>query len=150
MTDFNQQDAQAAAIATMPGAVATLFSTYPAQALPHLLTIRQYVFDISEQRKLGAVTESLKWQQPSYQVAKGSPVRIGVSRAPADSVLIFCHCQTKLVDTFRQRFSDCLIFHGNRAIELSLKQPLPKAPLMACLTLALTYHQVKHLPLLGW
>ncbi|RJG40220.1 DUF1801 domain-containing protein [Motilimonas pumila] len=134
----------------MPTDVAAHFSTFPAQALPHLLTIRQWLFDISEQQELGVVKECLKWQEPSYQVAHGSPIRLDFKPRQPDSVSIFFHCQTKLIDTFRQRFSDCLFFHGNRAIELPLKQPLPKAPLMACLTLALTYHQVKHLPLLGW
>lgn len=62
---------------------------------------------------------------------------------------LFFNCQTKLVDTFRELYSDSLEFQGNRAIILSLSAPLPEASIKTCLELALTYQKRKNLPLLG-
>ena len=50
---------------------------------------------------------------------------------------------------FRELYAEELEFQGNRAIILSLSQPLPEAVIKHCLELALTYQQRKHLPLLG-
>jgi hypothetical protein len=62
---------------------------------------------------------------------------------------LFFHCQTKLVDTFRELYSDTLVFEGNRAIILNLKALFPEPQLKHSITLALTYRNIKHLPLLS-
>lgn len=62
---------------------------------------------------------------------------------------LYFNCQTKLVDTFRQLYESELEFQGNRAIVMNITQPLPEKELRHCLTLALTYKRVNHLPLLG-
>ncbi|GAA59686.1 hypothetical protein P20652_1550 [Pseudoalteromonas sp. BSi20652] len=45
--------------------------------------------------------------------------------------------------------SHTLTFEGNRAIVLNSEKPLPEHPVKECIKLALTYHKVKRLPLLG-
>ncbi len=52
---------------------------------------------------------------------------------------VYFHCQTNLVDTFRELYPD-LKYSGNRAILLDAKDKLPEAELRHCVGLALTYH----------
>lgn len=46
-------------------------------------------------------------------------------------------------------YPDTFEFEGNRAIVLRETTELPVAPLKHCISLALTYHRRKKLPLLG-
>ena len=56
---------------------------------------------------------------------------------------------TSLVDTFRELYGDVFMFEGNRAIVFGEADEIPVAELKHCISLALTYHRVKRLPLLG-
>ena len=98
---------------------------------------------------LGKLEESLKWWEPSYSAHSGSPVRMDWKQKSPDHYYLFFNCQTKLVDTFRELYGEKLEFEGNRAIVLTLSEPVPEAVIKSCLTLALTYQQRKDLPLLG-
>ncbi len=113
--------------------------------------LRNIVLTIASELKLGGeVEESLKWGGgPSYSVKTGSPVRMDWKQKTPSRYYLFFNCQTKLVDTFRELYSDSLEFQGNRAIILSLSAPLPEASIKTCLELALTYQKRKNLPLLG-
>ena len=57
---------------------------------------------------------------------------------------------TVLVATFREILRDRLAFGGNRELILSLYDPLPVHEVSLCLAMALRYHQITHLPLLGF
>jgi hypothetical protein len=57
---------------------------------------------------------------------------------------MFFHCQTDLVDTFRELYPK-LSYSGNRAILLDAGKKLPEAELRHCVALALTYHLRKRL-----
>jgi hypothetical protein len=46
-----------------------------------------------------------------------------------------------LLDDFRERFPGAFTYEKNRAILLDAREMLPKAPLSACLGMALTYHR---------
>ncbi|WP_219703620.1 DUF1801 domain-containing protein [Marinomonas lutimaris] len=133
----------------MNKAVQIRFDEYPENARIRLEELRSLVFRIAAELELGDVQESLKWGEPSYSVKVGSPLRMDWKPSSPDHYYLFFHCQTKLVDTFRELYGDVLEFQGNRAIVLSLFSPLPEATIKHCLELALTYHQRKHLPLLG-
>lgn len=133
----------------MNKAVQIRFDEYPENASIRLEELRSLVFRIAAELELGDVQESLKWGEPSYSVKIGSPLRMDWKSSSPDHYYLFFHCQTKLVDTFRELYVDVLEFQGNRAIVLSLFAPLPEATIKHCLELALTYHQRKHLPLLG-
>ncbi len=134
----------------MQQAVKSKFESYPLQANARLLAIRSLIFEIAKEKNLGAVTEELKWGEPSYKTKVGSPVRIDWKAKSPDSISIFVHCQTLLVETYKEIFGNALRYSGNRQIVLPLSEPLPELELRACLTMALEYHRVKHLPLLGF
>ena len=70
------------------------------------------------------------------------------------TVSVYFNCKTTLVGTFKEVYRDTFVYAGNREIVFqvsdnsSLKE-LPMLELKACISIALRYHQVKHLPLLG-
>ncbi|MFW1030880.1 DUF1801 domain-containing protein [Vibrio parahaemolyticus] len=125
------------------------FDEYPENARIRLEELRNLVFQIASELGLGEVDETLKWGEPSYSVKTGSPLRMDWKLKSPNSYYLFFNCQTKLIDTFRELYSDELVFQGNRAIVLSLSKPLPETVIKSCIELALTYHQRKNLPLLG-
>ncbi len=125
------------------------FDEYPENARVRLEELRNLVFQVASELKLGEVDETLKWGEPSYSVKTGSPLRMEWKLKSPNNYYLFFNCQTKLVDTFRELYGDELVFQVNRAIVLTLSKPLPETVIKSCLELALTYHQRKNLPLLG-
>ncbi|MGF1713100.1 DUF1801 domain-containing protein [Vibrio kagoshimensis] len=125
------------------------FDEYPENVRIRLEELRNLMFQIVSELELGQVAESLKWGEPSYVVKTGSPIRIDWKLKSPSNYYIFFNCQTKLIDTFRELHNGTLEFQGNRAIVLTLSNPLPEAEVKHCLELALTYQQRKHLPFLG-
>ena len=133
----------------MNHAVKARFDEYPKHVRIRIEELRNIVLTIASELKLGEVEESLKWGEPSYSVKTGSPVRMDWKQKTPSRYYLFLNCQTRLVDTFRELYSDSVEFQGNRAIILSLSAPLPEASIKTCLELALTYQKRKNLPLLG-
>ncbi len=125
------------------------FASYPEHIKPLILKLRAVIFSVAEELDLGAVGETLKWGELSYHVKIGSPVRIDWKKQSPDHYFLFFHCQTKLVDTFRELYSESLVFDGNRAIALDVNEPLPENIIRDCLAMAMRYKHLKHLPLLG-
>ena len=128
------------------------FEQYPETVKPSLNALRQLIYSLVDELELGDIEETLKWGEPSFKVKSGSPIRIDWKAATPDNYYLFFNCQTKLVDTFRELYSDVLEFQGNRAIVLNLTAATDTKvnnALKHCIQLALTYQKVKHLPLLG-
>jgi hypothetical protein len=133
----------------MEAKVQEKFNRYPEDIRPLILHLRELVFSIAEDLDLGEVEETLKWGEPSYRVKGGSPVRMDRKEKCPNQYFLFFHCQTKLVDTFRELYSEVLAFEGNRAIVLNAKKKLPKKVIRHCVEMAMNYKRIKHLPLLG-
>ncbi|MEC4725357.1 DUF1801 domain-containing protein [Shewanella sp. D64] len=125
------------------------FAQYPDHVKLVLFDVRSLILDLADEHQLGEVEESLKWGQLSYRVSGGSPVRFDWNAQYPQQFSIFMNCNTKLVDTFRELHSDILVFQGNREIVLKLGEPLPMNTLKQCMFMALTYHRIRNLPLLG-
>ncbi|WP_413283628.1 DUF1801 domain-containing protein [Vibrio sp. MA40-2] len=120
------------------------FEEYPDDVRIRLEELRQLIFKLCSDLRLNDIEESLKWGEPSYSVKTGSPVRLDWKLKSPNNYYLFFHCQTKLVDTFRELYDGTLQFQGNRAIVLSLSEPLPTQAITHCLELALTYQQWKN------
>ncbi|WP_261845006.1 DUF1801 domain-containing protein [Aliamphritea ceti] len=125
------------------------FATYPDDVRVSLMAIREMIFAIAKAHNLSPVEESLKWGQPSYSVKGGSPVRIDWSAKAPDQYSVYFNCSTKLVATFKEVYGEELQFNGNRELVLNRHDALPVKPLQHCLEVALRYHSLKKLPLLG-
>ena len=125
-------------------AVDAVFSAYPKPLKAKLLALRRLIFETARTTKgVGALQETLKWGQPSYltpQTNSGSTIRIDRVKSAAGQYAVFFHCQTNLVETFRELYPTELRFAGNRSILLDVKDELPRAALRHCVALALTYH----------
>lgn len=131
-------------------AVAEVFYGYPETVRPKLLALRQLLLDTAGSViGLDNVTETLKWGEPSYLCQTGSTVRMDWKPRSPEHYALYFHCQTTLVETFRELYRDELEFDGKRAILFDLECELPTTVVTHCIELALSYHQRKHLPLLG-
>ena len=125
-------------------AVAAAFGAYPKPLQTKLLALRRLILDTAKATKgVGALEETLKWGQPSYLTTatkSGSTVRIDRIKSPADRYAVFFHCQTDLVETFRQLYPTEFSYGGNRGILLDADEEVPEAALRHSVALALTYH----------
>jgi hypothetical protein len=124
-------------------AVMATFDAYPKQVRSKLLALRKLILNTAKTTKgVGALEEALKWGQPSYLTSEsksGSTVRIDQVKSVPGQYAVYFHCQTNLVDTFREQYPE-LKYGGNRAILLDAADKLPEAELRHCVALALTYH----------
>ena len=124
-------------------AVDAVFSAYPSPVKARLLALRRLIFDTADTTEgVGALEETLKWGQPSYLTAEsksGSTIRIDQVKAEAGRYAVYFHCQTDLVETFRELYPQ-LRYGGNRSILFDAGEKLPEAALRHCVALALTYH----------
>jgi Domain of unknown function (DU1801) len=120
-----------------------VFDGYPKPVKAKLQALRRLIFDTAKATKgVGPLEEALKWGQPSYLTSEsksGSTVRIDRVKAEAGQYAVYFHCQTNLVETFRELYPE-LRYSGNRAILLDAADKLPEAELRHCVGLALTYH----------
>jgi len=129
--------------------VAAVYHSYPDKIRSKALQLRRLIIDSAAENDLQTLDETLKWGEPSYLVKKGSTVRIAWSEKNPDEIGLYFNCQTSLVETFKELYADDLRFSGVRAILVRQNEKIPQAAIKHCITLALTYHRVKHLPLLG-
>ena len=123
--------------------VDAVFDAYPKPVKARLLALRRLIFDTAKATKgVGALKETLKWGQPSYltpETKSGSTIRIDQVKPVPGQYAVYFHCQTNLVETFRELYPE-LRYGGNRCILLNADDKVPEAALRHCVALALTYH----------
>jgi len=129
--------------------VAAVFSSYPEPIKSRLLALRRLILETARSTEgVGALEETLKWGKVSYLTTEsksGSTIRIdGIKSAP-NQYAVYFHCQTNLVETFRELYPE-LRYGGNRSILLDASEEIPKEALRHCVGLALTYHLKKRKP----
>lgn len=125
------------------------FDSYPDDIRAQMMQLRTVIFEVAASEQLGDIDESLKWGEPSYNCQHGSAVRINWKADKPDHLSVYFNCNTSLIATFSEIYAGRLNFNGNREIVVTLNAPLPMAELRDCFSMALRYHQIKHLPLLG-
>ncbi len=125
-------------------AVAEVFATYAPAQKKKLTELRDIIYRVAATTEgVGAIEEALRWQQPSYltpETGSGSTVRIDAIKGQPDKYAMYFHCQTGLVDHFKQIYPKQFKYEGNRALIFDVAQMLPEAELRHCVSLALTYH----------
>lgn len=124
--------------------VTAVFERYPKPIRERLLELRQMVLETAVATPgVGEIVETLKWGQPSYLTVRpksGTTIRLDAHNVQQGQIGLYVHCQTSLIDTFRQRHPQ-LTYEGNRAIILDAHSELPQETLRDCIALALTYHK---------
>ena len=126
------------------------FDSYPNFIRKKMYALRKLVIQTANEIEgLEELEETLKWGEPSYITKNGSTIRMDWKESSPDEYAMYFHCQTKLVDTFKELYRDKFKFEGNRSIIFSQDEKIAENELMHCISIALNYHKVKHLPLLG-
>jgi len=124
--------------------VEAVFCNFSADMRRNLLDLRALIFATAATTPgVGSLVETLKWGQPSYLTTgprSGSTIRIDAVKSAPYQYAMYFHCQTTLVDTFRELYPDIMSYTGNRAIVFDAKRKIPEAELRHCIALALTYH----------
>jgi hypothetical protein len=114
-----------------------------------LLSLRQLVLETARETDgVGPIEEALKWRQLSFltsQTGSGSTIRIDASPKDPSKYAMFFHCQSGLIADFRNRYPIQMKFVGERSIEFSVGESLPRAELKHCISLALTHHLRKNI-----
>lgn len=130
--------------------VAEVFNHYPIPIREKLMCLRQLVLDTaSETDNITTLEETLKWGEPSYLTKGGSTIRMDWKKSKPDQYALYFNCKTTLVDTFKERYGSKFKFEGNRSIIFNINDEMPIDELKHCILLSLTYHNRKHLPMLG-
>jgi hypothetical protein len=128
-----------------PADVEAAFAAFPERVRARLLEARELIFETAAHIDgVGPLTETLKWGEPAYlteATGSGSTIRLGWSRSSERKCAVLFNCRTTLMDDFRGRFPEAFVYEKNRAILFDAREPLPTAPLSACLAMALTYHR---------
>lgn len=128
--------------------VAAVFETYADDLRPSLLSLRRLILQTAaETTGVGPLEETLRWGQPSYLTTKsksGSMIRIDRVKTTPGQYALYVHCQTSLIDMFKERYPNALRYDGNRAILFDVCGELPGEPLQHCIAMALTYRLWKN------
>jgi len=130
--------------------VINVLNQYPEPMRQKLLFLRQLIFETaSDMPDSQTLEETLKWNEPAYQTHNGSTLRIAWKKSAPQQYAMYFHCKTKLVDTFKELYPETFRFEGNRAIIFYENDAIPVTEIKHCISLSLSYHTVKHFPLLG-
>lgn len=129
-------------------AVAAVFASYATEIRAPLLRLRRLILDTAaETAGVGAIRETLKWNQPSYLTAEtrsGSTIRIAPTNARSThdyGMYVICH--TNLVARYRDLFGTTFEYDGSRGLVFTVDAVPPENELRACVAMALTYHLSK-------
>lgn len=126
------------------------FDNYPTHVKPRMTRLRELILTLANDIDgLEQLEETLKWGEPSYLNKYGSAARIDWKAKNPSQFAIYFKCTSRLVPAFKKIYNDTFTFEKTRAIVYCLDDSLPEKEIMHCISLALTYHKVKHLPLLG-
>ena len=130
--------------------VLKIFAGYPESMRHKLLFLRQLILETAQENEgISPLEEAVKWGEPSYLSKSGSTIRMNWKESVPEQYFLYFHCKTKLVDTFKELYGDLFKFEGNRAIVFNENDEIPINELKHCISLSLTYHRIKHLPMLG-
>lgn len=109
-----------------------------------LLRIRELIYDVAgNDQNIGEITETLKWGEPSYltQASKsGTTIRLSQVKDRPNYCGIYVHCQTSLIEEFRNAFGTEFEFSGNRAVLIAANSDMNNDLVKMFLKNALTYH----------
>ena len=114
------------------------------QLRDRLVELRQLILETaSEDPSIGPLEETLKWGEPAFltnATKAGTTIRINRHAKDDRKYAIYVHCQTDLVDRYRQLYGGLLAFDGSRAVVFDIDKALPIKAVKHCIAMALTYH----------
>lgn len=128
----------------IPQQTLAAWADHPEPLAEKLIELRKIILDIaSDNPAIGPLEETLKWGEPAFLTSatgSGTTVRINRHKKSDDRYAFYVHCQTDLVERYKQLYDDKLNFDGNRAVVFEVKDELPVDAVRHCIAMALTYH----------
>ncbi|MEP2987982.1 MAG: DUF1801 domain-containing protein [Parasphingorhabdus sp.] len=119
-------------------------SDLPDDLKEKLFALRELILETADENPaVGALEETLKWGEPSFLTSatkSGTTIRINRHNKDDGQYAMYVHCQTDLLDRYRQLYSDTLTLDGNRAVVFSVAEEPPLEAVKHCIAMALTYH----------
>lgn len=125
------------------------FNSYPEDISAKLLELRALIFDVANNDAINRLEETLKWGEPSYISDIGSTIRIDWKAKTPEQYAMYFNCKTRLIETIKEIYGTTFLYEGNRAIIFKKSDIIPVKALQHCVSMALRYKKIKHLPLLG-
>ena len=126
-------------------------NSYPEPVKSKLLEMRQLIIDCAvEDSQINKLQETLKWGEPSYISNIGSTLRFDWKSKRPEEVAMFFKCTSKIVPTIKEVFGDKFEYENNRALWFKINERLNANDLRECILMALKYHRLKKLSLLGY
>ena len=125
-------------------AVAAAYLSFPPLMREGLLALRKLIFETAaETAGVGTLEETLKWGQPAYLPARkhGTTIRLGM--ANPETCALYVHCQTSLIDSYRQVFPTEFRYESTRAVLVPTNGDYAAEALQQIAAMALTYHRDK-------
>lgn len=130
--------------------VEVVFNNYPDSVRSKLLHLRHLIIETANDiAEITTIEETIKWGEPSFLTKKGSTIRINQKKGEPNQYAMYFQCTSKLIPTFKMIYKDTFTFEGSRAMVFNINNKIPEEALKNCITAALMYHKVKHLPNLG-
>ena len=124
--------------------VAAVFRAYAPATRKRLMALRETLFEVAAATEgVGALTETLKWGQPSYlteDAGSGTTVRIDRLKGDGSGYAVYFHCQSGLVGQFRDLYPETFTYDGARAIHFDPGERVPARELRHCIARALPHH----------
>ncbi len=128
----------------LPSQTQSVFDGLPKALAKQLVTLRTLILETAaENSVIGPLEETLKWGEPAYLTSatkSGTTIRINRHKKSDNEYAIYVHCQTDLVERYKQLYGDILKFEGSRAIVFDVDQDIPTEAVKHCVAMALTYH----------
>ncbi len=128
----------------MPDAVMKVVDSYPPSIRKPLLVIRSLIFETAAHTEgVGELTETLKWGEPAYLTRNksGTTIRLAWKPKQPSQFALYVNCQTNLIERFRELAPPEISFEGSRAMVFHAPFKTSREFLVACITVALTYHR---------
>lgn len=127
-----------------------VFKNYPDVVNKQMRFLRKLVIQVAEITEgIDTLEETLKWGEPSYIAKQGSTLRMDWKAKKPEQYAMYFKCTSKLVPTFKSLYSNTFKFEGDRVIVFKLNEEIPVDELKHCIAMALQYHKIKALPMLG-
>ena len=128
----------------IPQQTLAAWKNLPEPLVAKLIALRKLVLKVAaDNPAIGPLEETLKWGEPAFLTSAtraGTTVRITRHKKSDDKYAFYVHCQTDLVERYKQLYRDRLAFDGNRAVTFNVFDELPEDPVRHCIAMALTYH----------
>ncbi|MEO9599131.1 DUF1801 domain-containing protein [Parasphingorhabdus sp.] len=129
---------------TIPEQTRAAWADFPEGLTSKLRQLRSLVLEVAKgDPAVGPLEETLKWGEVAFLTPgtkSGTTIRINRHKKSDDAYAFYVHCQTDLIDRYKQLYGDRLTFEGNRAVIFNAKDRLPVDAVKHCIAMALTYH----------